>query len=258
MHKDLDTYFSGKKIYGDDFGLEKIREWFEDEEEAYSELIDEDYTYEFHGLNKYHFYSKLGHKSFKKALLFGGAQGYEVLPIIEKIDEINIVEPSENLKNDRLGNKPLKYFKPSIGGKLAFEEDSFDLVTCFGVLHHIPNVSLVISELARVLQPGGLLLVREPIITMGDWRGERKGLTKRERGIPVNLLRKKLTGEGLKIVYEKKVVFPITRRISLNNRFLVMMDSLLSTMFSWNYNYHPKNIFQKLQPGAAIYILEKK
>jgi ubiquinone/menaquinone biosynthesis C-methylase UbiE len=31
------------------------------------------------------------------------------------------------------------------------------------VLHHIPNVEHVLAELARVLTPGGLALIREPI-----------------------------------------------------------------------------------------------
>jgi len=92
---------------------------------------------------------------------------------------------------------------------------------------------------------------------MGDWTRERRNLTKRERGIPVSLLKRMILNENLKIVYVKKVIFPITRRISLNNRFMVLLDSLLSTLFSWNYHYHPRNIFQKLQPSSIFFILRK-
>lgn len=253
----LDVDFSGEVLYGDDFSYEEIEKWYEDEKEGYSGIIDENYTYGEHGLNKFHGFNKLKKNNFDKVLLFGGAFGYEILPIIEKVREIYIADPSKKLRKDKLKSKTLNYITPGIESKLSFHEDSFDLVTCFGVLHHIPNVSSVIKELVRVLKPGGFLLIREPIITMGDWTKKRRGLTKRERGIPVSLLKKMVLNEGLKIIYEKKVIFPITRRISLNNRFIILLDSLLSTLFSWNYHYHPKNIFQKLQPGSIYFVLRK-
>ncbi len=244
-------------MYGDDFSYKKIKEWFEDEKEGYSEIIDENYTYGEHGLNIFHGFNKLKNNTFNRVLLFGGALGLEILPIIGKIKEIYIADPSKKLRKNKLNGKVLNYVTPSTESKLSFPAGNFDLITCFGVLHHIPNVSSVIKELARVLKPGGFLLLREPIITMGDWTRERRDLTKRERGIPVNLLKKIIMNENLKIVYAKKVIFPITRRISLNNRFMVLLDSLLSTLFSWNYHYHPRNIFQKLQPGSIFFVLRK-
>jgi len=258
MIKDnLGVDFSGEVLYGDDFNYEKIKEWFEDEKEGYSEIIGKNYTYGEHELNKFYGFNKLKKNNFDKVLLFGGAFGFEILPIIEKIKEIYIAEPSKKLRKDKLKGKTLKYVIPSIESKLSFHADSFDLITCFGVLHHIPNVSSVIKELVRVLKPGGFLLIREPIISLGDWTRERKNLTKRERGIPVHLLKKIILNENLRIVYAKKVIFPITRRISLNNRFIILLDSLLSTLFSWNYHYHPRNIFQKLQPGSIFFVLRK-
>jgi ubiquinone/menaquinone biosynthesis C-methylase UbiE len=256
--KDLETYFSGKALYGDDFDHEKIKEWFEDEKEGYSQIIDEKYEYAEHGLNKLHGFSRIKEYSFDKVLLFGGASGFEILPIIDKVNEIFIADPSIKLRRDSLSGKKLNYVTPAIDSNLPFAGESFDLVTCFGVLHHIPNVSSTISELIRVLKPQGYLLLREPIISMGDWTGERRGLTKRERGIPVDLLNEIIVGEDLKIVYSKKVIFPVTRRISLNNVTIVLLDSILSTLSSWHYYYHPKNIFQKLQPGSIFYVLQKK
>lgn len=73
-------------------------------------------------------------------------------------------------------------------GKISFEDNSFDLITSFSVLHHVPNVSFVISELVRVLSKDGYLLIREPIHSMGDWSVKREGLTKNERGIHYKLL----------------------------------------------------------------------
>lgn len=258
MSKDnLDVYFSGKVLYGDDFNCKKIKEWFEEEKEGYSKKIDKNYTYVYNELNKIHGFNKLKINKFDKVLLFGGAFGFEIIPIIEKIKEVYIVEPSEKLRKDKLKGKTLKYVTPRIDAELSFADSFFDLITCFGVLHHIPNVSAVIKELARVLKPGGFLLIREPIVSMGDWTKERRNLTKRERGIPIYLLKKIILNCNLKIVYVKKALFPITRRISLNNRFVILLDSLLSTLFSWNYHYHPRNIFQKLQPNSIFFVLRK-
>ncbi len=45
---------------------------------------------------------------------------------------------------------------------LPLRSASCDNVVCSGVLHHIQDWSLVLDEIARVLRPGGRLIVREP------------------------------------------------------------------------------------------------
>jgi SAM-dependent methyltransferase len=42
---------------------------------------------------------------------------------------------------------------------MPFDDESFDIVYCFGVLMHIPNVGDAIAEIRRVLKPGGILLL---------------------------------------------------------------------------------------------------
>ncbi|MFC2010269.1 class I SAM-dependent methyltransferase [Chloroflexota bacterium] len=42
---------------------------------------------------------------------------------------------------------------------LDFEDNTFDCVYSFGVLHHIPNVEKALSEIKRVLNPGGQIMV---------------------------------------------------------------------------------------------------
>jgi ubiquinone/menaquinone biosynthesis C-methylase UbiE len=42
--------------------------------------------------------------------------------------------------------------------KLSFADDSFDCVYSYGVLHHIPDVGRALSEIRRVLKPGGKLM----------------------------------------------------------------------------------------------------
>ena len=45
--------------------------------------------------------------------------------------------------------------------RLSFPDASFDYVLCWGVLMHVPDVGRAVSELARVLKPGGRLVVSE-------------------------------------------------------------------------------------------------
>lgn len=42
---------------------------------------------------------------------------------------------------------------------LPFEDNTFDCVYSFGVLHHIPDIEKALGEIRRVLKPGGNLMV---------------------------------------------------------------------------------------------------
>jgi ubiquinone/menaquinone biosynthesis C-methylase UbiE len=42
---------------------------------------------------------------------------------------------------------------------LQFDDNTFDCVYSFGVLHHIPNIEKALSEIKRVLKPGGRIMV---------------------------------------------------------------------------------------------------
>ena len=105
MSEDFEEYLSGNKLYGDDFNEKQIEEWFEDEKEGYSGLISKfPYIYEFHELNKINGYKKINQiKEFNRVLSLGGATGDELIPIIDKIREIIILEPSQKLRVENKG-----------------------------------------------------------------------------------------------------------------------------------------------------------
>ena len=45
--------------------------------------------------------------------------------------------------------------------KLQFENNQFDAVVDFGIIHHIPNWEKCLEELKRVLKPGGELILED-------------------------------------------------------------------------------------------------
>jgi len=45
--------------------------------------------------------------------------------------------------------------------EFSFGDETFDFVLCWGVLMHIPDLEKAISELARILKPGGMIVISE-------------------------------------------------------------------------------------------------
>jgi len=208
-------YFAGRRLWGDDFTLDEIEEWFRDETNAYFEMAAKDrarYSYDYHELNRLHGYRLLPSGRLGKVLCFGGAYGDEVQPIAARCDGITIVDPG-TFSNPAIDGTPVEYRSPNMLGAISAADAEFDLITCLGALHHVPNVSAVIGEFARCLKPGGYALIREPIVSMGDWRQPRPGLTKRERGIPLPFLIRAIEDAGLEIRRMTRCVFPLTSRI---------------------------------------------
>ena len=259
-----ERYLSGKELYGDNFNQKQIKEWFKDEKEGYSKLNEDYSNYGYHSINILHGFNKLKKiKKFENVLCFGGARAEEILPIIKKINKITIIEPSKKLRVKGLEVKKINYIFPAFSGKLKLMNNSFNLITCFGALHHIPNVSFVFSELVRVLDKGGFLLMREPIVSLGDWTKPRKGLTKRERGISENIFEKLIKKNNLKIISKRKIMFPLLRRLNYknkkagNNKLFVYLDYLISKLFYWNDKYHSTREIHKFRPQSVFYVLRK-
>jgi|SRR5882672_7771946 len=267
----MNKYLSGEKLYGDDFSQEQIQQWYNDELEGYADLGSKDfsnYSYKYHEVNKVHAFNKIRRKQFDNVLGFGSAWGHEFEPIIEKISHLTIVEPSENLRSKTIGSIIPEYVTPTVTGKLDLDNNSFDLITCFSALHHVPNVSFVVKELIRVLKPDGYLLIREPIVSMGDWNRPRKGLTKNERGIPVTFFDALFDNDKSVQVVSKEYFFTLStffqRRFGkffkkpiYAYKSYIMFDKFLSSLLRFNTKYYTKNGLHKIAPSCIFYVIKK-
>ena len=268
MQDNFSEFQDGTKLRGDDFTDAEIRQWFLDEEEGYANLGAKDkssYRYLYHQLNTLSCYRHLDQAArFPKVLGFGSAYGDEFLPIIDQIEELTIVDPSEHFVATEVHGKKCEYVKPAFNGELPFQTATYDLAVCFSALHHVPNVSTVVKEIARCLRPGGIFLVREPIVSMGNWSQPRSGLTKNERGIPLKILRKIFGTAGFDIQRETLFGFRLIPRLAqklgvnmYNDARMTRLDFLVSRAFRWNYRYHASSSFEKLRPVAAAMVLKK-
>jgi SAM-dependent methyltransferase len=268
MNADMSVYFSGKRLYGDDFGQEQIEAWFRDEEEGYANLGAKEqshYRYVYHELNRRHGFRHLPGSRMARALGIGSAYGEEFAPVARCIDEITILDPSDAFSSvTQIHGSPCRYVKPAASGDMPFPDLTFDLITSLGVLHHIPNVSHVMRECARCLREGGFMLIREPIVSMGDWTKPRPGLTRHERGIPIDIFADIIKRSGLKVVSEAPCMFPVVPRLAgkfgttaYSDKNLTLLDAILSRMFCWNRKYHRVRLFEKFGPASIYYVLTK-
>lgn len=268
---DIEACLSGAKLYGDDFTSRQIAIWFEEESEGYADLGNKDisdYSYQYHELNRIHGFRHLKRvKQFDRVLGFGAAWGHEFLPLIEKIGHLTIAEPSEKLRSEQIGTLKPTYVKPEIEGKLEFEDNLFDLVTCFGTLHHIPNVTFVLSELIRVLKPNGYLLLREPIISLGNWNRPRPGLTKNERGIPISHFDSLFRDQNMEVIarnhcftmtYQFQKVFKrILKKPLYTYGWYIRADRLLSSLLKHNVRYHAIKKRHRIAPSNIFFVIRK-
>lgn len=266
----MNEYFLGKKLYGNDFSFDQIKQWYQAEAEGYANLGNKHKTtddYIYHYFNKIHGFNKIKGQKFQKAMAFGAAWGAEIQPIIHQVSELIILEPSETMRSHKIGHLIPNYIKPQINGTIQMPDNTFDLITCFGTLHHIPNVEHVLLEMLRVLKPNGYLLMREPIISMGDWRKPRPGLTRNERGIPHTFFDAVFNTQPVQVVsktfgftataFLQRSIGQVFKKSLPAYRWYVWFDWVLSKILKSNIHYHAQKTIQRIAPSSVFYVIRK-
>ena len=266
---------AGTALVGDDFAEEQLSLWFAQEQEAFfsqdagNSDVDPWYRY-MRYVNEYLGFSKLQADlvGAGSVLVLGPGSGLEIerFAANHRNWSLCFVEASANFRATLVGKWPRSLVvEPATSGDIALASDSQDLVCAFSVLHHIPNVSAVMSELYRVIKPGGYAMIREPCSSMGDWRYPRSA-TPNERGISRRVLSQIAATVGfdehakpVPILFE-----PLNKMLVRTIGFkyvpfglLYALDRAVSRLISFNDYYWRDRWYKKLGPSSYYYILRK-
>ena len=207
----------GLQLHGDGLDDAGLRAWFADEQDGYADLVapgdaDDDVA-SLGYANRFHAFRWLGSRTFERCLALGPASGREYAPLAGRVGSFLAIEPGRRFWRPTIAGSPAEYRLPTLRGTIDLPDGACDLAGSFGVLHHIPNVAEVLAELARVLRLGAPFVLREPIVSLGDFRQPRPGLTRNERGIPHRMMDELLRDAGFVVRAKRFVNFPGTREI---------------------------------------------
>ena len=267
IHKDIKD---GTKLAGDDYSDEMLKRWYQEEEEAYyleevsNQSSDKDPWYVY----MRYVNDKIGFKNINQInpkpsnlLSIGPGAGNELERWSKENNscEITFLESSSNFRKI-LSRKfeECKFIETNFKGNIDAPDNSFDSILCFSVLHHIPNITHVFSEIERVTKPGGVILIREPASSMGDWRYERSA-TPNERGISKKFLLNLAKSHDLSVFENPRPILfePINKILlkKLRLGFLPMpliyfLDTLISNLLSFNDFYWRDSFLKKFGPGS--------
>jgi len=107
---------------------------------------------------------------------------------------------------------------------MEYPDGAFDMVYCLHILEHVEDLSVAISEITRVLTPGGRLVIVSPFEII---RGSQSAIEA--------ILLKRCLVRGLKLARElhRRVIRPIEcRRTPFGTLALLKKKTLLATAFS--------------------------
>lgn len=75
---------------------------------------------------------------------------------------VDIAQEAVNQATERYGHQDQLQFSVADAAALPFDDDSFDVVTCFETIEHLEEQQRAVAEARRVLRPGGMLLLSSP------------------------------------------------------------------------------------------------
>jgi 2-polyprenyl-3-methyl-5-hydroxy-6-metoxy-1,4-benzoquinol methylase len=133
--------------------------------ERNSGILPEDNVIHHRHLIAYQEAAKLCHG---KILEIGSGEGYGIKILAPLASGYHAVDKHATPVSTDVPNISFKQMNvPPLGG---FEDNYFDMVVTFQVIEHIKNDLLFLSEIKRVLKPGGRLLLTTPNISMSITR----------------------------------------------------------------------------------------
>lgn len=101
-----------------------------------------------------------------KVLEVGCGEGYGVDILADKATEYVAIDKFQTNLDAYQGKYPHLKFQQMTIPPLQFADNEFDSLVTFQVIEHVEEDELMVKEMARVLKPGGLLVLTTPNIKM--------------------------------------------------------------------------------------------
>ncbi len=81
--------------------------------------------------------------------------------LLQKVTRAQLfgVDPSQGMLEQAIRKNPQITFRQAEAGSLPFANDTFDFSFMTDVIHHIPDIGALFSEIRRVLKPGGQVCI---------------------------------------------------------------------------------------------------
>jgi SAM-dependent methyltransferase len=153
----------------------------------------------------------LGERRYAKALEVGYGAGAVLLALAANVDELHGIDlDADAAIVDALLRQREWHAKLLQGSvyELPYESAEFDLVVCFSVLEHLREYERGLREVARVLKPGGRLLLGMPAVNLlmeaGFLAIGFKGITDRHITTPRTVARS-FDHVGMRVVKEARL-----------------------------------------------------
>jgi ubiquinone/menaquinone biosynthesis C-methylase UbiE len=153
----------------------------------------------------------IGNNLHEYALDAGCGRGLYTRILLKRAKKVAALDYSKNsidtLKR-RLGHLPHLSLYVGSADNLPFEAEQFDLVLHCEVLEHIENDRKVLSELFRVLQPGGRLIISVPVppAPYNDSEHVREGYT-------LDQISQFLHNSGFEILRHEYCMFKFSKKL---------------------------------------------
>ncbi len=97
-----------------------------------------------------------------RVLVVGCGDGLEAGQLARQLGaDVVGIDLGDEFEFDRLASEPATLLRMD-GQALAFEDDSFDVIYSFHALEHMSEPHRALTEMRRVLRPGGIYLVGTP------------------------------------------------------------------------------------------------
>jgi phosphatidylethanolamine/phosphatidyl-N-methylethanolamine N-methyltransferase len=192
----------------------------------------------------YRFFTQAGHRLIGSELIRKGLNAGQVLEIGGGGGELlnHVIFDEYTVVDTNLGalNRLKTHFPPSnvictSGGKLPFDDSTFDVVVSLHVLEHVYQIAELLEEIIRVLKPTGSHYFVIPT----------------EGGLAFRLGRALVTGPHLKKTYGLDVNYVMDREhINDAPRVLKFLRLYFPQL---QYNFWPNSFFRILSVNAMIW-----